>query len=183
MGSAVSETAFGRILASWGPVRQVPTLRRMRPAIVLEGRELGQKIRIRRKPRTRAFAFRVKLVGVDSCSGVALLSCRTITAWHRRLLYESNPRHRIPWQRGRRGSRCPNSIRSDLAQTLLSNSAAIGGKRYAVHEGRAYCAQEHRADVWHGYPVGWKEVPEKLRREWLDERSLQKRDIKNHWDG
>ena len=59
----------------------------------------------------------------------------------------------------------------------------MGNKRYATHEGRAYCAQEHGADVWHGYPVGWVDVPESLRRTWLKQRRLKRRDVKKHWNG
>ena len=38
-------------------------------------------------------------------------------------------------------------------------------------------------DAWHGYPVGWKEVPENLRRKWRKANLLRKKDIKDHWDG
>lgn len=50
-------------------------------------------------------------------------------------------------------------------------------------EGGAYCAQDDGADVWHGYPVGWVDVPESLRREWRKEGGLRKRDMRTHWDG
>ena len=39
-------------------------------------------------------------------------------------------------------------------------------KRYAVHEGRPYCAQDDGIGGWHGYPIGWKEVPSTLRTRW-----------------
>ena len=42
-------------------------------------------------------------------------------------------------------------------------SEQVGRERFVFHEGKAYCAKEHRADVWHGYPVGWIEVPAELR--------------------
>ena len=94
--------------------------------------------------------------------------------------YESNPKHSAPWQRGRRGSQCPEEVRS-LAQELLEGSVLDGNKRYAVHEGRAYCAQQHREDVWHGYPVGWVEVPEYLRRRWLRGDAVNRREIGRYW--
>ena len=97
--------------------------------------------------------------------------------------YESNPKHRQPWQRGRRGSLCPETVGLKAARRLLSDSEPVGDKRYAVHEGRAYCAQEHEADAWHGYPVGWREVPESLRRAWLAQGRLRKQDVRKHWDG
>ena len=95
--------------------------------------------------------------------------------------YESNPKHRQPWQRGRRGSLCPETVGLKAARGLLSASEPVGDKRYAVHEGRAYCAQEHGAGAWHGYPVGWREVPESLRRMWLAQGCLRKQDVRKHW--
>ena len=97
--------------------------------------------------------------------------------------YEGNPKHKQRWQRGRRGSLCPESMDLETAQALLSASEPEGGKRYAVHEGRAYCAQRHGDDSWHGYPVGWAEVPENLRSAWLAQRRLQRRDVKRRWNG
>ena len=96
--------------------------------------------------------------------------------------YESNPKHKQPWQRGRSGSLCPETVGLGTARRLLSDSEPVGDKRYAVHEGRAYCAQEHRADAWHGYPVGWREVPESLHRTWLAQGRLRKQDVRKHWD-
>jgi len=95
--------------------------------------------------------------------------------------YESNPKHSEPWQRGRRGSLCPKDVRP-IAEELLAGSELDGGKRFAVHDGRAYCAQEHRHGVWHGYPVGWKAVPSELRARWRDENLVRNRDIKHYWD-
>ncbi len=96
--------------------------------------------------------------------------------------YEPNPKHKEPWQRGRRGSLCPAFEAKALAK-LLRESVLDGTKRYACHEGRAYCAQEHAAGRWHGYPVGWKEVPPGLRGRWRKEGLVQRRDVKTHWEG
>lgn len=95
--------------------------------------------------------------------------------------YESNPKHSEPWQRGRRGSLCPKEVRA-VAAELLAGSELVGGKRYAVHGGRAYCAQEHRPGAWHGYPVGWKVVPPELRARWRKQSLVRSRDIKQYWD-
>ena len=80
------------------------------------------------------------------------------------LRYEPNPKHREPWQRGRRGSLC-TEVGVEQAQQLLNESVLVGEKRYAVYQGRPYCAQAHEG-VWHGYPIGWVEVPAKLRTRW-----------------
>lgn len=95
--------------------------------------------------------------------------------------YESNPKHKEPWQRGRRGTLCPRDVDQALAERLLADSEQEGGKRYATHEGRAYCAQQHGVDVWHGYPVGWCEVPAKLRLAWKKAGRVRRKDIKRHW--
>ena len=77
--------------------------------------------------------------------------------------YESNDKHSAPCQRGRRGSLCPREAR-DIAAELLDGSELVESRRYAVNDAKAYCAQEHRPGVWHGYPVGWKEVSASTQR-------------------
>jgi len=95
--------------------------------------------------------------------------------------YRSNSKHSEPWQRGRKGSLCAPQIRP-LAQTLLEQSLQVGDKRYALHEGKAYCGQAEAEDVWHGYPVGWMEVPEPVIRQWITEGRLTRRQVKRHWE-
>ena len=98
------------------------------------------------------------------------------------LIYESNEKHRDPSQPGARGSLCDQSVRP-LAQQLLDGSEQVGRMRYAVHDGKAYCAKEHRRGRWHGHPVGWMEVPAKLRTTWTKTRQVSKRQIDKHWKG
>ncbi len=101
-----------------------------------------------------------------------------------RLRYAPNPKHKEPWQRGRRGSMCPTDISEEQAQQLLTGSELVGEKRYAVHDGRPYCAQDDGIGNWHGYPVGWKEVPSALRTKWVKkEKRVKKRDIDRYWEG
>ena len=95
--------------------------------------------------------------------------------------YESNPKHSEPWQRDRRGSLCPEEVRG-IAAELLAGSELVEARRYAVFGGKAYCAQEHRLGVWHGYPVGWKEVPPELRGRWRRQGRVGNRDIKQNRD-
>lgn len=95
--------------------------------------------------------------------------------------YESNPKHSDPWQPGRRGALCPKSLSLEVAECLLRNSELAGRKRYAVFEGQAFCAQEHAPGTWHGYPVGWLHVPPAIRKRWLAEGALRKRDMQRNW--
>lgn len=97
------------------------------------------------------------------------------------LRYATNRKHSDPWQRGRRGSLCPKEVRP-FACHLLNVSETDGAKRYAVHEGKAYCAQEDRRGTWHGYPVGWVDVPERLRRKWTADGKVTRRQIRLNWD-
>ncbi|MFH1117765.1 MAG: hypothetical protein V1792_27915 [Pseudomonadota bacterium] len=97
------------------------------------------------------------------------------------MMYEANPKHKDPRQRGRKGSLCPQSM-SVPAQKLLNQSTQWSdGKRYATCDGQAFCAQESRPGYWHGYPIGWREVPEKLRRAWRDEGKITKKNIGDYW--
>jgi len=97
------------------------------------------------------------------------------------MVYESNPKHRDPWQPGRKGSLCPVSITTANAQALLEGSELDGKIRYATWEGRVFEAQEHQPGRWHGYPVGWVEVPEKLRRKWQTDGLVSRRQIDEYW--
>lgn len=98
--------------------------------------------------------------------------------------YEPNPKHKFPWQRGRRGSLCPHEIELDQAQALLDASEvddAMPRKRFVVDRATAYCALQHGPDRWHGFPISWREVPARLRRKWLNEGRITDRDMKRGW--
>ena len=96
--------------------------------------------------------------------------------------YEANPKHKEPWQRGRRGTLCPTTLDQTLVQQLLEESEPVGNKRYAVYQGRPFVARQHGKDTWHGHPIGWVEVPESLRRRWLTEGRLRRRNLQEFWD-
>lgn len=94
--------------------------------------------------------------------------------------YEANPKHKEPWQAGQKGSLCP-AWSHGLASDLLHSSIPYGRKRFATHDKKAFAAQEHAPDCWHGYPVGWEEVPEPVRRQWLNAGVISNRDVKRYW--
>ncbi len=96
--------------------------------------------------------------------------------------YEGNPKHKEPWQRGRRGSICLPEAH-DRADELLESSELFGDKRYATFGDRAYCAQEHRQGAGHGYAVGWKEVPDSIRRRWVKQQIVRRQAIRKYWGG
>lgn len=99
-------------------------------------------------------------------------------------VYEGNPKHKAPWQPRRKGSLCPSDIGLEAARKLLLSSIVEGKRRYAIDNGRAFCAQQHDAakNRWHGYPVGWREVPASVRRQFMESGAIAARDVKRHWE-
>jgi hypothetical protein len=100
------------------------------------------------------------------------------------LRYEPNPKHKEPWQPGKKGTLCPPPAELSLtvAARMLRDSVLDGTKRYAYHAGKAFAAQEHLEGCWHGYPVGWVEVPASIRQTWLSSKQIRKQDLKRHWE-
>lgn len=88
--------------------------------------------------------------------------------------YEPNPKHKPIPTPGRRGSICPPGIDSSH---LLGGSVLVGQKRYATDGESAFCAQCHdrQRELWHGYPVGWNEVPPAVVEEWIAQGSVDRR--------
>lgn len=96
--------------------------------------------------------------------------------------YEPDDKHKKPWQRGKkRGSLCPASLDLGSAQRLLRGSVPHNTKRYASDGARAFCAQEHQPGTWHGYPVGWEEVPPKVRADLIRDNGVTRRSIRQYW--
>jgi hypothetical protein len=96
-------------------------------------------------------------------------------------VYEGNPKHKLPWQRGQRGSLCPPVD----AQVLLDSSETSAdrpGQRFATDGRTAFCGKQHAPSRWHGYPIGWKEVPAALRQRWLNEGKVRRSDVRTYWD-
>ncbi len=96
-------------------------------------------------------------------------------------VYEPNPKHKEPWQPGRKGSLCPKDLSLLGAARLLKASHEDGRSRWATANGRAFRAKEHAAGKWHGWPVGWVEVPAGLRNRWVRERAVSNRDLGRFW--
>jgi len=91
------------------------------------------------------------------------------------LLYEPSPKHKPVPTPGRHGSICP---RGADGPGLLKDSDLVGNKRYATNGVDAYCAHQHRPNAWHGFPVGWDEVPPQLVGRWVTEGKVDRRTIR-----
>lgn len=96
--------------------------------------------------------------------------------------YEPNPKHTKPWQPGRKGSLCTKKQQAQ-AQALLDGSTLDGKHRYATDGSQAFAAESHAPDRWHGWPVGWAEVPEAIRRQWIRDRLIQRSTLRKNWPG
>lgn len=94
--------------------------------------------------------------------------------------YEASDKHCTPWQPGRRGTMCESGAR-DQADALLAQSVEWEGQRYATDGVRAFKGAEHGEGVWHGWPVGWMEVPEPVWRGWLLSVRVKRADIRKWW--
>jgi hypothetical protein len=98
-----------------------------------------------------------------------------------RIVYEPNPKHKPIPSPGRHGSICPPHADG---QALLNSSDLDGNQRYATDGTGAYCAQRHDPgnipgkESWHGYPIGWDEVPPSLVTQWVAEEKVQRRTIR-----
>ena|SRR5690242_13002032 len=93
--------------------------------------------------------------------------------------YEPNPKHKPVPQPGRRGSVCPKGVD---ASALLAASDLVGAKRFATDGLQAFCAQCHDGmrNAWHGYPVGWEEVPPALISQWLAQGLVERRTLRRY---
>lgn len=93
------------------------------------------------------------------------------------MLYEPNPKHKSDPTPGVHGSLCPQDVDP---QALLQQSQQYGRKRYATDGEWAFCAMCHDAerDRWHGYPVGWAEVPPTLRAQWVQDGKVATRIVR-----
>jgi hypothetical protein len=99
------------------------------------------------------------------------------------ILYEPNPKHKEPWQPGRKGTLCPEwSHNQALSLLRLSVPVLKGNRRYATINGVAFCGQEHRPGVWHGYPIAWEAVPTKILRQWVKEGKVTRKQVRDSWD-
>jgi hypothetical protein len=96
--------------------------------------------------------------------------------------YEANPKHKLPWQPGRKGTLCPSWSHSQ-APKLLEDSvqSSKGNRRYATLNGVAFCGHEHSSGKWHGHPIGWEEVPPNVWKLWVKEGKITRKQVQDSW--
>ncbi len=96
------------------------------------------------------------------------------------ITYERNEKHKDPWHHGKSGTLCPRWS-WDIAQDILRTSEPVGKARFAVRDGVAFKGHEHAPGRWHGHPVGWNEVPQKIVNQWLKKKRVSRREIRRLW--
>jgi hypothetical protein len=68
-----------------------------------------------------------------------------------------------------------------VAQALLDRSEPMGQKRVATERGIAFVAQltyPVERNVWHGYPEAWDQIAVDIKKRWLSEGLVTKRDLR-----
>ena len=113
--------------------------------------------------------------------------------------YRGSPKHKNIPARGSKGTLCPDwthenpagSLGNDLfahqwsntkAATLFANAVIDPetGHRLATERGIAFEAKPTNDGTWHGYPVAWESIPDQIRRGWLADGKVSRRDIKRY---
>jgi hypothetical protein len=99
----------------------------------------------------------------------------------KKLKYEPSPKHCEPITAEAPGVKCP-AWSAPIAQELLEESVKIGEKRFATRQGVAFVGQLTREsedeEIWHGYPEAWDRVDVGLKRRWLTEEKIPRRDLR-----
>ena len=110
--------------------------------------------------------------------------------------YRGNSKHKDRPVRGIKGTLCPEWTHRTAAAGLSNDALAlaweeteafrlfaaaildVNGRRYATARGIAFEAQSTEDGTWHGYPIPWNDVPNALRRRWLKEAKVTRRELK-----
>ena len=61
---------------------------------------------------------------------------------------------------------------------LETSTLAKDGRRYATRNGTAFVAVNSNDGTWHGYPIPWHDVPDGIRRNFVDQGTVARRDIR-----
>jgi hypothetical protein len=113
--------------------------------------------------------------------------------------YRGSSKHKNRPVRGIKGTLCPewthrttiaglgNDVLAhaweDTEASRLFEAATLdaNGRRYATAKGIAFEAQATEDGAWHGYPIPWNDVPNALRRRWLEEARSQAGNSRGSW--
>ncbi|MYB35568.1 MAG: hypothetical protein F4X92_10750 [Gammaproteobacteria bacterium] len=70
------------------------------------------------------------------------------------------------------------------AQKILDSAERVGNTLQATHGGVGYVARKTRTtkdgEIWHGYPEAWDKMDPNLKKRWLKEGLVRRRDIRHY---
>lgn len=105
----------------------------------------------------------------------------TMTSMKR--IYERSGRHSEPITAQNPGVKCPPMSYSD-AQKILDSAERVGNTLQATHAGVGYVARRTRitkdGEIWHGYPEAWDKMNLNLKKRWLKQGLIKRRDIRKY---
>jgi hypothetical protein len=129
--------------------------------------------------------------------GLAFLQCELTLP---QPTYMGSPKHKNRPARGPKGTLCPewthrtahDNLGDDVfahpwdrtEASILFGTALIdpaNGRRFATARGIAFEAKPTADGTWHGYPIPWETVPDWIRRQWVEQHKVTRRDIKKHF--
>jgi hypothetical protein len=63
----------------------------------------------------------------------------------------------------------------------MNGSMSVDGdkNRYATDRGFAFIARPEGGGVWHGHPIGWDDVPPDIREDWVRQRLVTTKQLKD----
>ena len=93
------------------------------------------------------------------------------------LNYRKSPKHCEPLTAEKPGTKCPGWSEA-RAQALLDGSLPMGDKRVNTHHGLAFIAANSNDGTWHGYPEAWDKIDPAITAQWLKERRVRRRDLR-----
>ena len=98
-------------------------------------------------------------------------------------IYEASPRHCEPITAENPGVKCP-PWSAAVAQELLNRATLVGGALQATKNGVGFVGrltiQNAEGQFWHGYPEAWDNMDPNLKKHWLNENVITKRDLRTY---
>lgn len=96
-------------------------------------------------------------------------------------IYEPSPRHCEPITADSPGVKCP-PWSAAIAQELLDEAKFVGSALQATRNGVGFVGrltlERPEGQVWHGYPEAWDSMDPDLKKRWLAEKVISKRDLR-----
>jgi hypothetical protein len=96
-------------------------------------------------------------------------------------IYDPSPRHCEPITAQNPGVKCP-SWSAAIAQDLLSGAERVGDALQATRDGVGFVGRltgvTEEGEIWHGYPEAWDRMDIDLKRKWLQEKAITRRDLR-----